>query len=335
MKNLLITGGSGSVGTRLIYRLLKKDINIVNYDISFFGDKHLPKAKNFFYEKKDIRDTISFQKVIKKYNINTVLHLACISNDPTFELNSSLSKEINFQCFEPMIKACKLNGVKKFIYASTCSVYGVSDSPDVKEDHPLVPLTDYNKYKAMCEPILNKYKDEEFNTIIIRPATVCGYSEKMRFDLTVNILTNFAYNKGFIKVFGGEQYRPNIHIEDICNIYEYLIFNNFKNFNGEIYNAGTENLKIIDIANKIRKIFLEQHNKDINIIIEKSNDPRSYQINSNKIKKELNFQFSKNVDDAINDLIKAFDNKKLPDSFSDQWVNISILKKLKDESKYI
>ena len=221
--NLLITGGSGYVGTRLIYRLLSKNINIHNYDISLFGDDHLPKNKNFYYHKKDLRDIKSFEEVIKKNKIDVVIHLACISNDPTFELNSKISKEINFTAFEPLVKISKSYGVKKFIYASTCSVYGVSDQSEVKEDHPLLPITDYNKFKALCEPVLNKYIDSDFHGITIRPATVCGYSEKMRFDLTVNILTNYAYNKGYIRVFGGKQSRPNCHIEDMCDLYKKLI----------------------------------------------------------------------------------------------------------------
>ena len=328
--NLLITGGSGYVGTRLIYRLLSKNINIHNYDISLFGDNHLPKNKNFYYHKKDLRDIKSFEDVIKKNKIDTVLHLACISNDPTFELNSKISKEINFTAFEPLVKVSKSNGVKKFIYASTCSVYGVSDQPEVKEDHPLLPITDYNKFKALCEPILNNYVDENFHGVTIRPATVCGYSEKMRFDLTVNILTNFAFNKGFIKVFGGQQKRPNCHIEDMCNLYEKLIFENISAFNGEIFNLGSENLKIIDIAEMIKSLMKTRYSKDIEIKIEASSDPRSYHINSDKIKNLLNFEFKYKVNDAINDLLNEFDKGNLKDSFEEKWSNISTLKKNKN-----
>ena len=153
--------------------------------------------------------------------------------------------------------------VKKFVYASTCSVYGVSDQLDVTEEHPLMPITDYNKYKALCEPLLIKYIDTKFEGIIIRPATVCGYSEKMRFDLTVNILTNYAYNKGFIRIFGGNQLRPNCHIEDMCNLYEKLIFEDTKKYSGEIFNLRMQNLKIIEIANIIKKVMLKKFGKNI------------------------------------------------------------------------
>ena len=334
MKNLLITGGSGYVGSRLIYQLLQEtDLKIVNYDISLFGDGHLPKDEKFIYIKDDITNSISFEKAIRENKIDIVLHLACISNDPTYELNSELSKKINFECFEDLVKISKKNNVKKFIYASTCSVYGISDSPNVYETNELKPITDYNKYKALCEPILKKYLDNDFVGIIIRPATVCGFSEKMRFDLTVNILTNFAYNKGFIRVFGGKQSRPNLHIDDMCDLYKMLILSDITKFNGEIFNVGTENLKIIEVAEKVKKIVENlKLNQNIEIRVEESADIRSYMINSDKIKKILNFNFKKTVDNAIEDLCKAFENKTIVDSFSDQWSNIKVLTK-KEENK--
>ena len=329
MQNLLITGGSGYVGTRLINYLLQKNhkIKIVNYDLSIFGDEHLPKHKNFKYVKNDLRNIEDFKSTLKEHDIDTVLHLACISNDPTFELDSDLSKRINFDCFEPLVKESKQNGVKKFIYISTCSVYGISDNPNVDENHKLVPMTDYNKYKALCEPILMKYLDDNFHGIIIRPATVCGFSEKMRFDLTVNILTNYAYNKGFIRVFGGQQSRPNVHIDDMCRLYEKLIIENFKKFNGQIFNFGHQNMKIIDIANEIKEIFKEKYNKDVEIKIEESQDKRSYNINSEKIKKILGFNFKYKVKDAIIDLIKGFEVGQLTNTFDPKWQNIAVLKK--------
>ncbi len=326
-KKILVTGGSGYVGTRLINKIIKKDgILIVNYDISLFGDEHLPKTNNYLYLKKDLRDKISFEKAIIDNDIDTVLHLACISNDPTFELRGDISKSINFDCFEDLVKISKKNNVKKFIYASTCSVYGVSDTPNVTEEHPLVPITEYNKYKALCEPVLKKFLDNEFKGVIIRPATVCGFSEKMRFDLSVNILTNYAYNKGYIRVFGGKQLRPNIHIDDMCSIYENLFGRDFSNINGEIFNAGVENLKIIEIAEIIKNIFKQNLKKDIEIKIEPSNDIRSYQINSDKIQKLLNFEFKYTVKNAIEDLINEFKKNNLKNTFDPKWQNIQVLK---------
>ena len=329
MKNLLITGGSGYVGSRLIVKLLEEtNLRIVNYDISFFGDNHLPKNDKFKHYKEDITNPKKFEEVLIENNIDTVLHLACISNDPTYELDSNLSKKINYDCFEDLVKISKKNNVKKFIYASTCSVYGISDSPNVIETNELKPITDYNKYKALCEPLLKKYLDDNFNSIIIRPATVCGYSEKMRFDLTVNILTNYAYNKGYIRVFGGKQSRPNLHIDDMCDLYKMLINNDIKKYNGEIFNVGTENLKIIEVAEKVKSVLENKlQKKNIEIRVEESADIRSYMINSDKIQKILGFKFKKTVLNAIEDLCDAFEQDKIVDSFSDQWSNIKVLTK--------
>ena len=332
MSNILITGGSGYVGSRLIYKLLKEtNHHIINYDISLFGDSHLPENKNFIYCKEDITDAKKFEEVLIKNSVDTVLHLACISNDPTYELNSELSKKINYDCFEDLVKVSKKNNVKKFIYASTCSVYGISDSPNVVETNKLKPITDYNRYKALCEPILQEYLDDNFKGIIIRPATVCGYSEKMRFDLTVNILTNYAYNKNYIRVFGGQQSRPNCHIDDMCDLYKKLINDDITKFNGEIFNVGTENLKIIEVAEKVKSVMENKLNKkNIEIRVEESADIRSYMINSDKIKNTLGFKFKKTVVNAIEDLCDAFENNLIKDSFSDEWSNIKVLTKIEE-----
>ena len=318
MSKILITGGAGYVGSLLIDRLIKSNRNdhYTIYDKCFFGNKHIQNHKKVRLIKSDIRNLKSFSKVSK--DVDIVLHLACISNDPSFELNSHLSKTINFDCFEDLVKSAKKNGVKKFIYASTSSVYGVSKKKNVKENHPLVPLTDYNKFKGLCEPILNSYLDRNFHGLIIRPATLCGFSPKMRFDLTVNILSNFAYHKKFINVFGGDQLRPNLHIKDMCRLYELLFKKSFKNISGEIYNCGYQNMKIIDIAHKVKKIYERKYNNEIKINITKSNDRRSYHINSSKIKKDLNFIPKYTIDDAINELFRAFENKDIKNSFKNK-----------------
>ena len=246
---------------------------------------------------------------------------------------SSLKKMILYTSdySEGIRKVSKNNSVRKFIYASTCSVYGISDSPNVIETNELKPITDYNKYKALCEPILQKYLDSNFNGIIIRPATVCGFSEKMRFDLTVNILTNYAYNKGYIRVFGGKQSRPNCHIDDMCDLYKKLIQDDITKFNGEIFNVGTENLKIIEVAEKVKSVMENKLNKkNIEIRVEESADIRSYMINSDKIKNLLGFRFKKTVVNAIEDLCDAFEDDIIKDSFSDKWSNIKVLTKLKE-----
>ncbi len=202
MKKILITGGGGYAGTLLTDYLLKRNYKVVIYDSFLYGNYH-KKRKNLNLIKKDITDNKSFHKACK--NIDIVLHLACISNDPTFDLKPGLSKKINYDCFESLVKSAKENGVQRFIYCSTSSVYGISKKKNIKEDHPLKPITDYNKYKGMCEPILFKYSDENFTTVVARPATLCGYSPRCRLDLTVNILTNHAYHNKEILIFGGNQ----------------------------------------------------------------------------------------------------------------------------------
>ena len=178
---------------------------------------------------------------------------------------------------------------------------------------------------------MQKYLDSNFNGIIIRPATVCGFSEKMRFDLTVNILTNYAYNKGYIRVFGGKQSRPNCHIDDMCDLYKKLIQDDLSKFNGEIFNVGTENLKIMEVAEKVKSVMENKLNKkNIEIRVEESADIRSYMINSDKIKNLLGFRFKKTVVNAIEDLCDAFENHIIKDSFSDKWSNIKVLTKLKE-----
>src|SRR6201997_326339 len=205
IKNVLVTGGAGYVGHVLTPRLLDEGYKVTVFDNLYFGCR-LPNSPDLRVIQGDIRDTPKLAEAL--VGQDAVLHLACISNDASFELDEKLSETINYDCFEPMVIAAKNAGVKRFVYCPPSSVYGVSDPPDVTEAHPLVPLTLYNKFKGMCEPILLKHTDASFVGVVFRPATVCGYAPRQRFDLSVNILTNHAVNNGKITVFGGEQMRP-------------------------------------------------------------------------------------------------------------------------------
>src|SRR3954468_23189423 len=200
MKKVLVTGGAGYKGCVLVPKLLGAGYGVIVYDLMLFGSAGLPSHPNLKVITGDIRDTQKYAEAVKGSDF--VIHMACISNDPSFDLDPSLSRTINYECFEPLVLASKAAGVERFVYVSSSSVYGVSDAPEVTEEHPLVPLTDYNKYKGLCEPILLRHGSPDFVPVIMRPATVCGYSPRMRFDLTVNILTNHAVNRNLITVFG-------------------------------------------------------------------------------------------------------------------------------------
>lgn len=327
MSKVLVTGGAGYVGCILVPKLLAAGYDVVVYDLMFFGSEGLPKHKSLKIVEGDIRDIPALTKAL--VGVDSVIHLACISNDPSFELDPELSRSINYDCFEPLVLACKNSGVKRFIYASTSSVYGVSDAPDVTETHPLVPLSDYNKYKGMTEPFLLRHQSEEFTTVIIRPATVCGYSPRMRLDLTVNILTNLAFNKGQITVFGGSQKRPNIHVDDIAELYVQLLETPKHLIAGEIFNAAYENNTVSELAEMVRKVVEREmpEKAPIEIITTTSNDLRSYHVSSAKIKEKLGYVPKRSVEDAIRDLCQAFKEGKLPNSLTDErYVNVKVVK---------
>lgn len=329
--NIFITGGAGYVGSLLVPYLLEKNYKITVYDIMFFSDNFLPKNnKNLKIITGDIRDKKKLEESSKNHDV--FVNLACISNDTSFALDEKLSTSINLDAFKPMVKIAKNNGIKRFIYASTSSVYGVSDKKNITEEHPLVPLTLYNKYKGMCEPMLLEETNKNFEGVIFRPATVCGFAPRLRLDLSVNILTNYAVNKKFIKVFGGEQLRPNLHILDYCKVVESLITAETDKIKNQIFNVGYQNLSIMEIANLVKKVVKNKfpNFEDIKIIRENSDDIRSYHINSDKIKKILNFEPKNSIESAVEDLCEAFKKNLIPLSFEkDIYFNVSRLKNLR------
>lgn len=319
-EHILVTGGAGYVGNRLVPQLLSEGYQVTVYDQCYFGEETLPLSDpNLSLVKADIRDTNAFKKAAS--GVNTVLHLACISNDPSFELNEALSKSINYDCFEPLVLAAKSAGVSRFVYCSSSSVYGVSDLPEVTEEAPLVPLTLYNRYKGLCEPLLLRHISEGFTPVVIRPATICGVSPRMRFDLTVNILTCHAVQKGVITVLGGSQKRPNLHIEDMCDAYLLMVRAEKNKIEGETFNIGHQNLAIYDIAITVKKEVEAEfpHKNPISIQVQPSQDLRSYHINSDKIFKKLSFKPKRVIEDAIRDICHAFQQGRFQDAWQNDW----------------
>ena len=326
-KTVVVTGGAGYVGAVLVPKLLARGYTVRVIDLFLFGDDVLPGgAPGLERIKGDLRDRELVGSAVR--GADAVIHLACISNDPSFELNSALSRSINYDCFEPLVTASRDRGVRRFIYASTSSVYGVSDSPEVTEEHPLVPLTDYNKYKGLCEPRLLAHQSSDFTTVVIRPATVCGYSPRMRLDLTVNILTNLAVNTRRITIFGGQQKRPNIHIEDISDLYVDLLTVPAERIAGKIFNAGYQNHTVAELGEMVRRVVSREMPELVPIALETSptNDLRSYHVSSERIKRELGWEPQRTIEDAVVDLCRAFRAGKLPNALTDlRYYNVKTI----------
>jgi nucleoside-diphosphate-sugar epimerase len=312
-KKILVTGGSGYVGSELIKELLKKNYFVINVDLNLFDNPNL-KNKNLVNIKLDILN-------IKKVNIKNVfacIHLASIANDPMTDLDPSLSWNISALGSKILVEYLIANKVKKIIYASSGSVYGIKKEKKVMEELDLNPISTYNKVKMVTERVLISYKDF-IDVIIVRPATVCGLSDRMRLDLTVNALTYQALRKKIITVFGGKQTRPNIHIDDIISLYLFFLK---KNINFGIYNAGFENLSILNIAKLVCKNIPSKIR-----IIKNTNDPRSYNLNSSKLLR-LGFMPQKKIIDAIQEFKNFYNTGKFiekPNFHSIQWLK----KKLK------
>lgn len=312
---ILITGGGGYKGLVLVDKLLKikkiKEIRVL--DTFWFGN-YLKKNKKIRLLKKKVLDI----QAKDLHDINTIIHLAEIANDPASELNPKLTWENSCLGMRKLCEIAKISKVKKIIYASSGSVYGVKKEKKVTEDLSLEPISDYNKTKMVTERILLSYK-KFFKIFIVRPGTVYGFSPRMRLDLTLNILTFNALKYKKIDIFGGSQIRPMIHIEDIANLYKFLLLNKVKE---GIYNASNDNISIINLA----KIIINKINHQVKLNILRSNDPRSYRLDNNKIKK-VGFVFKKNISDGINDIIQLYNKGKIKDKPS--YYSINFIKKLK------
>lgn len=323
---ILVTGGAGYVGAVLIPALLKRGYQVTSLDLMIYGSDVLPSNPNLRIVQGDIRNRQLLEAEVPGNDI--VMHLACISNDPSFELNPELGKKINLDAFRPLVEISKACGTKRFIYASSSSVYGVKDVPDVSEDMSLEPLTDYSRYKVDCEKILNEHQSNDFTTVTIRPATVCGYSPRQRLDVVVNILTNLAFHKRKISIFGGSQLRPNIHIKDMVNAYLTIIDAPIKLIAGEVFNAGYENHSVEELG----KMVVEVIGSDVEVEHVPTDDNRSYHVSSEKLKKVLGFQPQYTIKNAVEDLKDAFEKKLFSDPLENEmYFNIKRMQSIELE----
>ena len=323
-KRIFITGGAGFVGAVLIPKLLQRCYHVTVLDLMIYGEDVIKPHEHLTMVRGDIRDLDLLNQIIVGHDI--VIHLACISNDPSFELNPDLGKSINLDAFEPLVALSKRSGVSRFIYASSSSVYGVKQERNVHEEMSLEPLTDYSKFKASCESILMNFESPNFTPVTIRPATVCGYSPRQRLDVVVNILTNLAFHKREISVFGGNQLRPNIHIDDMADAYIAVIEADAARISGQIFNVGTENQTVLELAETVRSVV----GMDVRLVTSPSSDNRSYHISSKKIADMLGFVPSRSIAQASSDIKRALEAGLLPNSLTDErFFNIKRMQSLK------
>ena len=313
--------GAGYLGAVLVPKLLRFHYEVKVIDLYLYGEHVLDSVRDhpgLTQIKGDIRDKDLLRREIP--GTDAIIHLAAISNDPSYELNPSLGKSINYDAFLRLVEIAKREKVQRFIFASSSSVYGLKKEPQVTEDLSLEPLTDYSKDKALCERHLLENQSDDFTALILRPATVCGWSPRLRLDLTVNLLTSQALQKRRITVFGGKQKRPNIHIEDLTDLYVQCLAYPQRKIASQIFNVGYQNQKVIEIARLIKDVLGDE---DLSIEVVPSQDKRSYSISSEKIKRELGFVPRRTIQEAVADLKRAFENHFVRDPLEDiRYYNI-------------
>lgn len=311
--SVLVTGGAGYVGSALVPKLLAEGHKVTVLDLYMYGEEVFDAVRpnaNLREIKGDLRDAAVVAEAVK--GCDCVIHLACISNDPSYDLDPNLGKSINHDAFLPLVRAAKKAGAKRFIYASSSSVYGVKDEPEVTEDLPLEPLTDYSKFKAICEQELLSEREPGFAVCTIRPSTVCGYAPRQRLDVVVNIFTNQAIHNGKIRVTGGTQKRPNIHVDDMCGVYLHLLQQPDDKIDGKIWNAGDTNFPILQLAEIVKSVVGDH----VEIEVVPTNDPRSYHVSGKKIRDEIGFELQYTIEDAVRGLVEAIKTGKLTDTMN-------------------
>lgn len=324
MKKVFITGGAGYVGSALVPELLKKGYDVVIYDLYIYGNVLKPHP-NLKEVKGDIRDK---KKLIESAKgADAVIHLACISNDPSFDLDPGLGKSINYEAFKNVIDAVEQSGAKRFIVASSTSQYGIKPANvDVTEDIEAEPITDYAKYKIACEKLLQNTDMGDIEYVFARPATICGYTPRLRLDLSVNILTINALVNNRIKIFGGSQMRPTLNIKDMIRFYELLLNAPGKKINKQAFNVAYKNITIKKLAGMVKRVI---GNDSIEFETFPTNDTRSYHVNTDKMKKVLGFECKYDIEDAIKSLIEAYNKGLIVDGINNPlYYNVKRMKEI-------
>ena len=319
-QRVLVTGGAGYVGAVLVPKLLDAGYRVRVLDLYIYSQMCFAGMRGhpgFDEIKGDLRDPDLLRNVLP--GCDSVIHLACISSDLDSALDPAVSRSIDLEGFGPFVRIAKASGVGRFVYASTCGVYGSSDAEKVTEDHPLLPVDDHSRYKGMCEPVLLEEVSASFTGVVVRPATVFGYSPRQRLDLIVNLLTNHAVNCRRIAVRGGAQTRPSIHIEDLASLYVQLLETQRERIDGRIFNAGHRNASVGEIAESVKKTVEEliPEGGPIELATRPSDDERSYRICSERIERELGWVAPRSIEDGVRDLVRAFRAGLLPDSLTD------------------
>ncbi|WP_354682252.1 SDR family oxidoreductase [Cupriavidus necator] len=312
---VLVTGGAGYIGSRLVPKLLAAGYRVRVLDAQFFGNGLDRFLGHPYLEliRGDIRDKPVIDEALQ--GAATVVHLAAVANDPSFNADPGLSRSINFDCLPHLMAGAKRAGCRRFIYASSASVYGINAAPLVDEHQPCVPVTDYNRYKAQGERLLFELTDASFETIAVRAATVCGWSARQRLDLTVNILTASALARGEITVFGGDQYRPNVHISDLARLYLVLVQRGSLGlFSGQPINAGEENHTVADIALQVKDVVDRYFGMNVPVTTTESNDARSYRLDSRRLRQEFGFELVYGIRDAVLELCEQWQSGCFADS---------------------
>lgn len=324
---VLVTGGAGYIGSVLTRRLLGRGARVRVLDTRMFGDG-LADETHVGLEniEGDIRDVDGYAAALE--GVDQVVHLAAVANDPSFDLDPELGRSVNFDALDHVMRLAKERGVRRFVYASSASVYGVSDSPEVDESHPLVPITDYNRYKAAGEDILFPLTDDSFETVAVRAATVSGVSTRQRLDLTVNLLTAQAVVAGEITVFGGTQYRPNVHVEDLVSAYERLVLDDSLGvLDARPLNVGNKNMTVGAIAALIAERVSARTGAPVTLRTTPTDDVRSYRLTSNLLTTALGITPRRGVAEACDEVAAAILDGRLPDALEDsRYYNVRWMK---------